>query len=56
MKKRKVIEIIVEDRWNRGVTHVLPLERAGGLAAMHVANAVDGHRFIKLFLSWIMEE
>ncbi len=50
------VEVLVGNGWNRGVTHALPPEQAGELPLIHVARAVDGPRFLKLFLSRILEE
>jgi len=54
------VEIVEGDSWDRGVTHILPSDScqasANSLRAIHVASAVDGPRFIKLFLSRILEE
>jgi purine nucleosidase len=47
------VEVIKGNDWNRGVTHILP---SGSSQLIHVASAVDGPRFIKLFLSHILEE
>lgn len=54
------VEVITGNGWDRGVTRVLPSESCQLLAdssqLIHVANAVDGPRFLKLFLSRILEE
>ncbi len=46
------VEIVEGDSWDRGVTRILPSD---GLQSIHVARAVDGPRFIELFLSRILE-
>jgi inosine-uridine nucleoside N-ribohydrolase len=54
------VEIVEGNRWDRGVTRVLPSESchlsANSSQLIHVASAVDGPRFLKLFLSRILEE
>jgi inosine-uridine nucleoside N-ribohydrolase len=50
------IEVIEGNGWDRGITHILPLEKAGEMPLIHVASAVDGSRFLELFLSRILEE
>jgi inosine-uridine nucleoside N-ribohydrolase len=47
------VEIVKGNDWNRGVTRILP---SGGSQLIHVASAVDGPRFLKLFLSRILKE
>jgi purine nucleosidase len=47
------VEVVRGNDWDRGVTHILPSDRP---KLMHVASAVDGPRFLKLFLSRILEE
>jgi len=47
------VEIVEGNSWDRGVTRVLP---SGNSRSIHVASAVDGPRFLKLFLSRILEE
>jgi inosine-uridine nucleoside N-ribohydrolase len=47
------VEVVTGNDWNRGVTRILS---SGSFKLMHVASAVDGPRFLKLFLSRIMEE
>ena len=47
------VEVVEGDTWDRGVTRVLPSDSSG---LIHVASAVDGPRFGKLFLSRILEE
>ncbi len=49
-------EVITGNKWNRGITHVLSREKAGELPLINIATAVDGPRFLKLFLSRILEE
>ena len=54
------VEVITGDGWNRGITHVLPAATSqlttDGSQLIHVAAGVDGPRFLKLFLSRILEE
>jgi purine nucleosidase len=47
------VEVIKGNGWDRGVTRILP---SGSSQLIHVASAVDGPRFLKLFLSRILEE
>jgi inosine-uridine nucleoside N-ribohydrolase len=47
------VEIIKGNGWDRGITRILP---SGSSQLIHVASAVDGPRFLKLFLSRIMDE
>jgi len=47
------VDVVRGNDWNRGVTRIVP---SGGSPTIHVASAVDGPRFIKLFLSRILEE
>jgi purine nucleosidase len=47
------VDVIGGNGWDRGVTRILP---SGGSELIHVACAVDGPRFLELFLSRIMEE
>jgi purine nucleosidase len=47
------VEVVKGNDWNRGVTRIVS---AGGSRSIHVASAVDGPRFVKLFLSRILEE
>jgi inosine-uridine nucleoside N-ribohydrolase len=47
------VEVVKGNDWDRGVTHILPSDSS---QSMHVASAVDGPRFLKLFLSRILEE
>jgi purine nucleosidase len=47
------VEVVKGNDWNRGVTRILP---SGSSQLIHVASAVDGPRFLKLFLSRIMDE
>jgi inosine-uridine nucleoside N-ribohydrolase len=54
------VEIIMGNDWDRGITRILPSDScqlsADSSQLMHVASAVDGPRFLKLFLSRILEE
>jgi len=54
------VEVVKGNDWNRGVTRILPSDSCQMLAnrvqLIHVASAVDGPRFVKLFLSRILEE
>jgi inosine-uridine nucleoside N-ribohydrolase len=47
------VEVVKGNDWDRGVTRIL-LSNSSRL--IHVASAVDGPRFLKLFLSRILEE
>jgi inosine-uridine nucleoside N-ribohydrolase len=47
------VEVVEGNSWDRGVTRVLP---SGSSQLIHVASAVDGPRFVELFLSRILEE
>ena len=47
------VEVVEGNDWDRGVTSIL---LSGSSQLIHVASAVDGPRFLKLFLSRILEE
>lgn len=47
------VEVVKGNGWNRGVTRILPSDSS---RLIHVASAVDGPRFLRLFLSRILEE
>jgi purine nucleosidase len=47
------VEVVKGNDWDRGVTCILPADSS---QLIHVASAVDGPRFLKLFLSHILEE
>jgi inosine-uridine nucleoside N-ribohydrolase len=47
------VEVVKGNGWDRGVTRILPSDSS---QLVHVASAVDGPRFLKLFLSCILEE
>jgi purine nucleosidase len=47
------VEVVEGNDWDRGMTRILPSD---GSQLIHVASAVDGPRFLKLFLSRILEE
>jgi inosine-uridine nucleoside N-ribohydrolase len=47
------VEVIKGNDWDRGVTRILPSDSS---QLIHVASAVDGPRFLKLFLLRILEE
>ena len=47
------VEVVEGNGWERGVTRILP---SGGSELIHIASAVDGPRFVELFISRIMEE
>jgi purine nucleosidase len=47
------VEVVEGNDWDRGVTRILP---SGSSQLIHVASAVDGPRFLKLFLSRILED
>ena len=46
------VEVVKGDNWDRGVTRILP---SGSFQSIHIASAVDGPRFLKLFLSRILK-
>jgi purine nucleosidase len=54
------VEVVKGNDWNRGVTRVLPFDGGQMLAnrvqLIDIACAVNGPRFLKLFLSRILEE
>jgi len=47
------VEVVKGNDWDRGVTRILTSDSS---RLIHVASAVDGPRFLKLFLSRILEE
>jgi len=47
------VGVVKGNDWERGVTRILPSD---SLQLVHVASAVDGPRFLKLFLSRILKE
>jgi inosine-uridine nucleoside N-ribohydrolase len=51
------VEVVGGNDWDRGVTRVLPADGSqlsiGSSRLIHIASAVDGPRFVKLFLSRI---
>jgi hypothetical protein len=47
------VEVVEGNDWDRGVTRILSSDSS---QLMHVASAVDGPRFLRLFLSRILEE
>lgn len=47
------VEVVKGNDWDRGVTRILPSDSS---QSIHIASAVDGSRFLKLFLSRILEE
>ena len=47
------VEVVKGNDWDRGVTRILS---SSSSQLIHVASAVDGPRFLKLFLSRILEE
>jgi inosine-uridine nucleoside N-ribohydrolase len=47
------VEVVKGNDWDRGLTRILP---SGSSQLIHVASAVDGPRFLKLFLSRILED
>ncbi len=47
------VEVVEGNGWDRGVTRILS---SGSSQLIHVASAVDGPRFLKLFLSRILED
>jgi purine nucleosidase len=46
------VEVVKGNDWNRGATRIVP---SGSSPPVHVASAVDGPRFLELFLSRILE-
>ena len=46
------VEVVKGNDWDRGVTRILP---SGGSQLIHVASAVDGPRFLELFLRRILD-
>ena len=52
------VEVITGNGWDRGITRVLPSDSCrpsvDSYQLIHVASAVDGSRFLKLFLSRIL--
>jgi inosine-uridine nucleoside N-ribohydrolase len=54
------VEIVEGNDWDRGVTRISLSDScqlsASSFQPIHVASAVDGRRFLKLFLSRILEE
>jgi purine nucleosidase len=47
------VEVVGGDEWDRGVTRILS---SGSSQLIHVASGVEGSRFLKLFLSRIVEK
>jgi inosine-uridine nucleoside N-ribohydrolase len=47
------VEVVKGNGWDRGVTRILPADSS---QLVHVASAVDGPRFLELFLSRILEK
>jgi purine nucleosidase len=47
------VEVVNGNDWNRGITRILS---SGSSESINVASAVDGPRFLKLFLSRILED
>jgi len=47
------VEVVRGNDWDRGVTRILP---SGSSQLIHIASGVDGPRFLKLFLSRILED
>jgi inosine-uridine nucleoside N-ribohydrolase len=47
------VEVVEGNGWDRGVTRILPSDSS---RLIHVASAVDGLRFLKLFLTRILEK
>ncbi|MEA3253853.1 MAG: nucleoside hydrolase [Chloroflexota bacterium] len=51
------VEIGTGNGWKRGMTHVLPPGKKDDMPPpVHIASGIDGARFLKLFLSRILEE
>ncbi len=47
------IEVVAGNDWDRGITRILS---SGSSPLIHVASGVEGPRFLKLFLSRVLEE
>ncbi len=47
------VEVISGNGWDRGITRILPSDSP---QLMHIAASIDGPRFLKLFLSRILEK
>ena len=47
------VEVVTGNDWDRGTTRILPPDSS---RSVQVASAVDGPRFVRLFLSCILEE
>jgi inosine-uridine nucleoside N-ribohydrolase len=50
------VEVVTGNGWDRGITRMLPLEKGSEMPSIYVAAAVDGPRFVKFFLSRILEK
>jgi len=50
------VEVVTGNGWDRGITRIRPVEKAGDIPLVHVAAGVDGPRFLNLFLSRILEK
>jgi inosine-uridine nucleoside N-ribohydrolase len=54
------VEVVKGNDWDRGITRILPSDSCQMLAKrvrlIHVASVVDGPRFVKLFLSRVLEQ
>jgi inosine-uridine nucleoside N-ribohydrolase len=46
------VEVVGGSDWDRGVTRIVPSDSS---QSIHIASAVDGPRFLKLFLSRILK-
>jgi inosine-uridine nucleoside N-ribohydrolase len=50
------VEVVTGNGRDRGITRILPVEKGNEMPSICVAAAVDGPRFVKLFLSRILEK
>ena len=50
------VKVTRGDGWNRGIVQIIPEKEASELTIIHVASAVDGPRFVNLFLSRILDK
>ncbi len=50
------VEVVTGNGWDRGITRILPVEKGSEMPSIYLAAAVDGPRFLELFLSRILEK
>jgi Inosine-uridine nucleoside N-ribohydrolase len=50
------VKVTTGNGWDRGITRILSQEQVDGLSPIRIATAVDGPRFLNMFLSRILEE